>query len=98
MPALPRLAPATENSIRLATFIDWTDWAKVRPIFLARNGFLYTHDRDVVRCERCKRSQGDWEDGDDPEDGFHSARRIMTLNDLVTVQIRRAQTCSLCCR
>lgn len=50
---------------KLRTFRGWPH-RFLRPEDLARAGFHYTKDRDLVVCEDCGVTIGDWQQSDDP--------------------------------
>ena len=50
---------------RLATFTNWQN-RFISPADLANAGFIYTGDRDMVRCVFCGQYVGNWEEEDFP--------------------------------
>ncbi|CAB3387118.1 Hypothetical predicted protein [Cloeon dipterum] len=52
---------------RLFSLLKKFDWQYVEPFGLAKNGFYYTGDRDLVICAFCKLNICDWTEGDTPE-------------------------------
>ena len=53
--------------MRLSTFSDWPNTAKVAAADLARAGFFYTGGTDRVQCAFCRGYLRNWVDGDTPE-------------------------------
>lgn len=69
---LPAAAPEPVNlelykseASRLETFSGWPHRV-IRPADLANAGFIYTGERDMVRCVFCGQYVGNWEDDDFP--------------------------------
>jgi hypothetical protein len=51
--------------VRLATFQNWDSKFSVAKENLARQGFYYTNDHDVVKCYFCEVEVGQWNHDDD---------------------------------
>ncbi|XP_013044363.2 baculoviral IAP repeat-containing protein 7 isoform X1 [Anser cygnoides] len=67
--ALPNQAAYPEmvtEEMRLSTFRNWPQRNEMHPEQLARAGFFYTGQGDVVRCFYCNGSMRNWAFGDDP--------------------------------
>ncbi|XP_038022226.1 baculoviral IAP repeat-containing protein 7 isoform X1 [Anas platyrhynchos] len=62
-PAHPEMG--TEE-MRLSTFQNWPQSSEMRPEQLARAGYFYTGQGDMVRCYYCNGSVRNWAVGDDP--------------------------------
>ena len=61
----PRYPDFATLQNRIETFQDWKN-ENVNPLDLARAGFFYVGDRDIVSCYFCDLLVCDWEKGDDP--------------------------------
>lgn len=55
-----------KESERIKTFRDW-QCEFLNPRDLAKGGFYYTNEQDIVRCAFCGVEIGCWERGDDPD-------------------------------
>jgi len=56
-----------DELVRLSTFTDWPNTAKVAAADLARAGFFYTGGNDRVQCAFCRGYLRNWVDGDTAE-------------------------------
>ncbi|KAL7300585.1 hypothetical protein TKK_0006578 [Trichogramma kaykai] len=54
-------------NVRLNTFENWPYSDKIAPERLARSGFFYTQEGDMVECAYCRGVILKWEPGDDPD-------------------------------
>lgn len=66
LPYEPHSPEMVTEEARLLTFQNWPRYAGVHPEDLARAGFFYTGQRDVVRCFYCNGGVRSWSFGDDP--------------------------------
>ncbi|KFQ46282.1 Baculoviral IAP repeat-containing protein 7-B [Nestor notabilis] len=66
LPYEPHSPEMVTEEARLLTFRNWPRYAGVHPEDLARAGFFYTGQRDVVRCFYCNGGVRSWSFGDDP--------------------------------
>ncbi|XP_067676813.1 baculoviral IAP repeat-containing protein 7-like [Haliotis asinina] len=54
------------EALRLKTYEHWMAIDRASPIRLARAGFIYTGNEDVVKCFSCDLVKGDWNKNMDP--------------------------------
>jgi len=54
------------ESVRLSTYYDWPQTAKIQPLVLAKEGFFYAGCSDRVQCVFCREHLRNWVVGDDP--------------------------------
>jgi len=54
------------ESVRLSTYHDWPQTAKIQPLVLAKEGFFYIGFNDRVQCVFCREYLRNWVVGDDP--------------------------------
>uniref|UniRef100_A0A8C6ZIS9 RING-type E3 ubiquitin transferase n=1 Tax=Nothoprocta perdicaria TaxID=30464 RepID=A0A8C6ZIS9_NOTPE len=66
LPNPPEYPEMGVEEMRLSTFESWPQYTEVHPQQLARAGFFYTGQGDMVRCFYCDGSVRNWEFGDDP--------------------------------
>ncbi|KAM9178305.1 baculoviral IAP repeat-containing protein 7 [Mergus octosetaceus] len=66
LPDQPAYPEMVTEEMRLSTFQNWPQSSEIRPEQLARAGFFYTGQGDVVRCFYCNESMRNWAVGDDP--------------------------------
>ncbi|XP_010211130.1 PREDICTED: baculoviral IAP repeat-containing protein 7 [Tinamus guttatus] len=66
LPNQPEYPELGTEEMRLSTFESWPQYSEVHPEQLARAGFFYTGQGDMVRCFYCDGSVRNWELGDDP--------------------------------
>ncbi|XP_025948641.2 baculoviral IAP repeat-containing protein 7 isoform X3 [Dromaius novaehollandiae] len=66
LPNQPEYPEMGTEEMRLSTFQSWPQYTEVHPEQLARAGFFYTGQGDMVRCFYCDGSVRNWEFGDDP--------------------------------
>ncbi|NXC49616.1 BIR7B protein, partial [Penelope pileata] len=62
----PEYPEMVTEEMRLSTFQNWPQYTEMRPEQLARAGFFYTGEDDVVRCFYCDGGMRNWAFGDDP--------------------------------
>jgi len=65
LPSGPNLQNYRSEAARLESFWNWTHRYPL-PADLASAGFIYTGDRDLVRCVFCGQYVGNWEEEDFP--------------------------------
>ncbi|OXB67870.1 hypothetical protein ASZ78_005552 [Callipepla squamata] len=66
LPNQPEYPEMATEEMRLSTFQNWPQYTEMRPEQLARAGFFYTGQGDVVRCFYCDGGMRNWAFGDDP--------------------------------
>ncbi|NXX13876.1 BIR7B protein, partial [Podargus strigoides] len=66
LPNEPEYPEMVTEEMRLSTFQNWPQYTDVLPEQLARAGFFYTGQGDVVRCFYCDGGVRNWSFGDDP--------------------------------
>ncbi|NWZ26538.1 BIR7B protein, partial [Asarcornis scutulata] len=66
VPNLPAHPEMVTEEMRLSTFQNWPQSSEMHPEQLARAGYFYTGQGDVVRCYYCNGSVRNWAVGDDP--------------------------------
>ncbi|XP_039936015.1 baculoviral IAP repeat-containing protein 7 isoform X2 [Hirundo rustica] len=66
LPNEPEYPEMVREEMRLSTFENWPPNSNVYPEQLARAGFFYTGQGDVVRCFYCDGGVRSWSVGDDP--------------------------------
>ncbi|NWW37462.1 BIR7B protein, partial [Panurus biarmicus] len=66
LPDEPEYPEMVTEEMRLATFENWPQNSNMHPEQLARAGFFYTGQGDVVRCFYCDGGVRSWSFGDDP--------------------------------
>uniref|UniRef100_A0A8D0FVG1 RING-type E3 ubiquitin transferase n=1 Tax=Strix occidentalis caurina TaxID=311401 RepID=A0A8D0FVG1_STROC len=66
LPNAPEYPEMVTEEMRLATFQNWPQYTDMHPEQLARAGFFYTGQGDVVRCFYCDGGVRNWSFGDDP--------------------------------
>ncbi|NWZ82699.1 BIR7B protein, partial [Poecile atricapillus] len=66
LPNEPEYPEMVTEEMRLSTFDNWPQNSNVHPDQLARAGFFYTGQGDVVRCFYCDGGVRSWSFGDDP--------------------------------
>ncbi|NWS71820.1 BIR7B protein, partial [Crotophaga sulcirostris] len=66
LPNEPEYPEMVREEMRLSTFQNWPRYADMHPEQLARAGFFYTGQGDVVTCFHCDGSIRNWLFGDDP--------------------------------
>ncbi|KFP55310.1 Baculoviral IAP repeat-containing protein 7-B [Cariama cristata] len=66
LPNEPEYPEMVTEEMRLSTFQNWPQYTDMRPEQLARAGFFYTGQGDVVRCFYCDGGVRNWSFGDDP--------------------------------
>ncbi|XP_019477770.1 baculoviral IAP repeat-containing protein 7 isoform X3 [Meleagris gallopavo] len=66
LPNQPEYPEMVTEEMRLSTFQNWPQYTEMRPEQLARAGFFYTGQGDVVRCFYCDGGMRNWAFGDDP--------------------------------
>ncbi|XP_030359178.1 baculoviral IAP repeat-containing protein 7 [Strigops habroptila] len=66
LPDEPEYPEMVTEEARLLTFQNWPRYADMRPEALARAGFFYTGQGDVVRCFYCDGGVRNWSFGHDP--------------------------------
>ncbi|XP_013795608.2 baculoviral IAP repeat-containing protein 7 isoform X3 [Apteryx mantelli] len=66
LPNQPEYPEMGTEEMRLSTFQSWPQYTEAHPEQLARAGFFYTGQGDMVRCFYCDGSVRNWEFGDDP--------------------------------
>ncbi|NXG48799.1 BIR7B protein, partial [Psilopogon haemacephalus] len=66
LPNEPEYPEMAREEMRLSTFQNWPQYTDVPPEQLARAGFYYTGQGDVVRCFHCDGGVRSWSFGDDP--------------------------------
>ncbi|NXN80932.1 BIR7B protein, partial [Bombycilla garrulus] len=66
LPDEPEYPDMVTEEMRLSTFENWPRNSNVHPDQLARAGFFYTGQGDVVRCFYCDGGVRSWSYGDDP--------------------------------
>uniref|UniRef100_A0A8C2STE2 RING-type E3 ubiquitin transferase n=1 Tax=Coturnix japonica TaxID=93934 RepID=A0A8C2STE2_COTJA len=66
LPNQPEYPEMASEEMRLSTFQNWPQYTEIRPEELARAGFFYTGQGDVVRCFYCDAGMRNWAFGDDP--------------------------------
>ncbi|XP_065610405.1 baculoviral IAP repeat-containing protein 7 [Cyrtonyx montezumae] len=66
LPNQPEYPEMATEEMRLSTFQNWPQYTEMRPEQLARAGFFYTGQDDVVRCFYCDGGMRNWAFGDDP--------------------------------
>ncbi|NXJ67790.1 BIR7B protein, partial [Rostratula benghalensis] len=66
LPNEPEYPEMVTEEMRLSTFQNWPQYADVNPEQLARAGFFYTGQDDVVRCFYCDGHVRNWSFRDDP--------------------------------
>ncbi|NXW87293.1 BIR7B protein, partial [Alopecoenas beccarii] len=64
--AAPQNPEMVTEEMRLTTFRNWPQYIDVHPEQLARAGFFYTGQGDVVRCFYCDGAVRNWSFRDDP--------------------------------
>ncbi|KAM6340613.1 baculoviral IAP repeat-containing protein 7 isoform 2-T2 [Alca torda] len=62
----PEYPEMVTEEMRLSTFRNWPRYTDMRPEQLARAGFFYTGQDDVVRCFYCDGGVRNWSFSDDP--------------------------------
>ncbi|KFP80074.1 Baculoviral IAP repeat-containing protein 7-B [Acanthisitta chloris] len=62
----PEYPEMIREEMRLSTFQNWPQHTNMQPEQLARAGFFYTGEDDVVRCFHCDGGVRNWSYGDDP--------------------------------
>ncbi|KAF1412442.1 Baculoviral IAP repeat-containing protein 7-B, partial [Spheniscus magellanicus] len=66
LPNEPEYPEMVTEEMRLSTFQNWPQYTDTHPEQLARAGFFYTGQDDVVRCFYCDGGVRNWSFGDDP--------------------------------
>ncbi|KAM6298810.1 baculoviral IAP repeat-containing protein 7 [Aegotheles albertisi] len=66
LPNEPEYPDMVTEEMRLSTFQNWPQYTDMHPEQLARAGFFYTGQGDVVRCFYCDGGVRNWSFGDDP--------------------------------
>ncbi|XP_074744772.1 baculoviral IAP repeat-containing protein 7 isoform X1 [Strix uralensis] len=66
LPNAPEYPEMVTEEMRLSTFQNWPQYTDMHPEQLARAGFFYTGQGDVVRCFYCDGGVRNWSFGDDP--------------------------------
>ncbi|XP_030319002.1 baculoviral IAP repeat-containing protein 7 [Calypte anna] len=66
LPNEPEYPELGTEEMRLSTFQNWPQSTDLHPEQLARAGFFYTGQGDVVRCFYCDGGVRNWAFGDDP--------------------------------
>ncbi|NXG92917.1 BIR7B protein, partial [Stercorarius parasiticus] len=66
LPNEPEYPEMVTEEMRLSTFRNWPRYTDMRPEQLARAGFFYTGQDDVVRCFYCDGGVRNWSFSDDP--------------------------------
>ncbi|NXO79992.1 BIR7B protein, partial [Sitta europaea] len=66
LPSEPEYPEMGTEEMRLSTFENWPQNSSMHPEQLARAGFFYTGQGDVVRCFYCDGGVRSWSFGDDP--------------------------------
>ncbi|XP_010294730.1 PREDICTED: baculoviral IAP repeat-containing protein 7 [Phaethon lepturus] len=66
LPNEPEYPEMVTEEMRLSTFQHWPQYTDMQPEQLARAGFFYTGQGDVVRCFYCDGGVRNWSFGDDP--------------------------------
>ncbi|XP_068890475.1 baculoviral IAP repeat-containing protein 7 isoform X1 [Aphelocoma coerulescens] len=66
LPNEPEYPEMVTEEMRLSTFENWPQNSHMHPEQLARAGFFYTGQGDVVRCFYCDGGVRSWSFGDDP--------------------------------
>ncbi|NXU96025.1 BIR7B protein, partial [Cettia cetti] len=66
LPNEPEYPEMVTEEMRLSTFENWPRNSNMHPEQLARAGFFYTGQGDVVRCFYCDGGVRSWSLGDDP--------------------------------
>ncbi|NXT49304.1 BIR7B protein, partial [Pluvianellus socialis] len=66
LPNAPEYPEMVTEEMRLTTFRNWPQYTDMHPEQLARAGFFYTGQDDVVRCFYCDGGVRNWSYGDDP--------------------------------
>ncbi|NWR44360.1 BIR7B protein, partial [Regulus satrapa] len=66
LPNEPEYPEMVTEEMRLSTFENWPQNSGMHPEQLARAGFFYTGQGDVVRCFYCDGGMRSWSFGDDP--------------------------------
>ncbi|XP_068006491.1 baculoviral IAP repeat-containing protein 7 [Melanerpes formicivorus] len=66
LPNEPEYPEMATEEMRLSTFQNWPQYTDMPPEQLARAGFYYTGQDDVVRCFHCDGGVRSWSFGDDP--------------------------------
>ncbi|NWY55728.1 BIR7B protein, partial [Chionis minor] len=66
LPNAPEYPEMVTEEMRLTTFRTWPQYTDMHPEQLARAGFFYTGQDDVVRCFYCDGGVRNWSYGDDP--------------------------------
>ncbi|XP_009996912.1 PREDICTED: baculoviral IAP repeat-containing protein 7 [Chaetura pelagica] len=66
LPDEPEYPDMVTEEMRLTTFQNWPQDSDMRPEQLARAGFFYTGQDDLVRCFYCDGPLCDWSLGEDP--------------------------------
>ncbi|NXN34935.1 BIR7B protein, partial [Rhinoptilus africanus] len=66
LPNEPEYPEMVTEEMRQSTFQNWPRYAGMRPEQLARAGFFYTGQDDVVRCFYCGGDVRNWSYSDDP--------------------------------
>ncbi|NWI56559.1 BIR7B protein, partial [Calyptomena viridis] len=66
LPNEPEYPEMVTEEMRLSTFQNWPQNSDLHPEQLARAGFFYTGQGDVVRCFYCDGGVRSWSFGDDP--------------------------------
>ncbi|XP_068272356.1 baculoviral IAP repeat-containing protein 7 [Nyctibius grandis] len=66
LPDEPENPDMVTEEMRLSTFQNWPQYTDMHPEQLARAGFFYTGESDVVRCFYCDGGVRNWSFGDDP--------------------------------
>ncbi|NXL07537.1 BIR7B protein, partial [Mesembrinibis cayennensis] len=66
LPNEPEYPEMVTQEMRLSTFQNWPQYTDMHPEQLARAGFFYTGQDDVVRCFYCDGGVRNWSLGDDP--------------------------------
>ncbi|KAF4795764.1 baculoviral IAP repeat containing 7 [Turdus rufiventris] len=66
LPNDPEYPDMETEEMRLSTFENWPQDSTVEPEHLARAGFFYTGEGDLVKCFYCDGEMMNWTSGDDP--------------------------------
>ncbi|XP_009642014.2 baculoviral IAP repeat-containing protein 7 isoform X3 [Egretta garzetta] len=66
LPNEPEYPEMVAEEMRLSTFRNWPHYTDMHPEQLARAGFFYTGQDDIVRCFYCDGGVRNWSFGDDP--------------------------------
>ncbi|KAL2297033.1 hypothetical protein Nmel_015087, partial [Mimus melanotis] len=66
LPNEPEYPEMVTDEVRLSTFENWPQNSSMHPEQLARAGFFYTGQGDMVRCFYCDGGVRSWSFGDDP--------------------------------